>query len=107
MRAIENKKKLRCRPLVTKKEKPLPIGAFAAMLLENAPPMERDGYLADASISLEQIINAMTDENQRLNFPIALPPIELGKKTIASIYAAALILAVGAIATGAIIKSKK
>jgi hypothetical protein len=105
MRAIKNKKKLRCRQ--APKEKPLPIATFAAMLLENAPVMERDGYLAEATISLEQIIGALTDKDKVLNFPIALPPIELGKKTIASIYAAALILAVGAIATGAIIKSKK
>ena len=68
---------------------------------------KRCNHLAETeSISLQQIIGALTDKDKVLNFPIGLPPIELGKQTTATIYAAAAILALGAITTALIIRKK-
>lgn len=65
---------------------------------------KRCSHLAEESISLERIIGALTDKDKVLNFPIGLPPIEIGKQTTATIYAAAAILALGAITTALILK---
>ncbi len=64
-------------------------------------------HLAETeSISLQQIIGALTDKDKVLNFPIGLPPIEIGKQTTATIYSAAAILALGAITTALILRKK-
>jgi len=64
-----------------------------------------DDYLA-AGLNLEQIVGALTDKSKRLNFPIALPPVELSKNTKATLFITAGILALGGIATALIITRK-
>lgn len=59
----------------------------------------------DQNISWQRLIQALTDEDKALNFPIKYPAIDLDKSTKNSFYLTAAIISAGLI-IAAVIKSK-
>lgn len=57
------------------------------------------------NISWDRILQALTDEDKALNFPVKYPAIDLDKATKKSFYLTAGILAAGLITAALIIRS--